>query len=343
MKVYFTLTSGINKSQILLDMLSLCLKSAKKNTSLNLYALYDGEINDASYKIFTDNNVNVILCKCSFKDKLKKYYENSKFEGLLNSVDRMLGCFMKFDIALYEQEEETILYSDIDTMFLKDIPHEAFKTKTLAAAPEINKNFDIIKGNRYFSAGIMMLNVKELAKRREKLIEMLENGIEPYQECWDQGFFNELYKKDFEILPLEYNWKPYWGINDNASIIHIHGLKLGLLSKQDIEFTGDMQKCFKDAFYGWLYYTMTAYRLLGQNKDKFIANLAEFLKYSEKEQDKKKWNFSSFFMYWIYKITKNNKLMNKINKKIEKKLKKRNLINEDINTLFDDNGNWIIK
>lgn len=28
-----------------------------------------------------------------------------------------------------------------------------------------------------------------------------------------------------EILPIEYNWKPYWGINGNAKLIHFHGMK----------------------------------------------------------------------------------------------------------------------
>lgn len=28
-----------------------------------------------------------------------------------------------------------------------------------------------------------------------------------------------------ELLPIEYNWKPYWGINDKAKLIHFHGMK----------------------------------------------------------------------------------------------------------------------
>lgn len=340
MKLYFTLTNGVNNSEIHLNMLRLCLKSARENTSLDLYALYDGEIGDNSYNIFKENGVNVILCKCSFTDKLKKYYANSRFEGLLNSVERMLGCFMKFDIALYEKDDDVVLYSDIDTMFLKDIPKEAFNVKTLAAAPEVDKNFDIIKGNKYFSAGIMMLNIPELTKRREKLFEMLDNNIQPYQECWDQGFFNELYKNDFEPMGLEYNWKPYWGINDEAIIIHIHGLKLGSITEKDIDITGNMQNRYTDAALGWLYYTMTAYRTLGINKDREIANFAKFLTVAHKEMNKKQFAFSSFLIHFLYKATKNNKLFSKTNCLLKKKLIKRKLINEDLDNLFEQNGEW---
>lgn len=340
MKLYFTLTNGVNNSEVHLNMLRLCLKSARENTSLDLYALYDGEIGDNSYNIFKENGVNVILCKCSFTDKLKKYYANSRFEGLLNSVERMLGCFMKFDIALYEKDDDVVLYSDIDTMFLKDIPKEAFNVKTLAAAPEFDKNFDIIKGNKYFSAGIMMLNIPELTKRREKLFEMLDNNIQPYQECWDQGFFNELYKDDFEPLSLEYNWKPYWGINDKAIIIHIHGLKLGSMTITEFNLAGGLQNRDKEAVTGLVYYSLTAYRILGLNKDKDIAQYTKFLTLAQRFNNKKQWLISSFIFYLIYKLTANSKIFVKIHNTAKKKLLKRNLIIEDMNVLFDDNGIW---
>ena len=38
--------------------------------------------------------------------------------------------------------------------------------------------------------------------------------------------YNNLYiNEGLNKLPLEYNWKPYWGINNEAKIIHFHGIK----------------------------------------------------------------------------------------------------------------------
>ena len=96
---------------------------------------------------------------------------------------------------------------------------------TIAVAPEFRKEYDVIKGNRYFNAGIMLINVPELRKRRERMLTMLAERRLCYMECWDQGFFNELYKGEFDELPLTFNWKPYWGINDQAVIVHCHWMK----------------------------------------------------------------------------------------------------------------------
>ena len=117
MKLYFTLTDGINKSQVHLEMLRLALKSAKENTSLKLNILYDGNTCDEAYKIFKEYDANIILCKCSFEEKLDKYYKNQSSDIHLG-YKRMLGCFIKFDIAIHEKEDDIILYADIDTIFL---------------------------------------------------------------------------------------------------------------------------------------------------------------------------------------------------------------------------------
>ncbi len=338
MKLYFTLTDGIKDDEVNLNMLRLCLKSAKENTSLKLYALYDGQKDDNVYKIFEENNVNIIITSCSFENKLKNYYSDYKFNGIRGSLKRMLGCFMKFDIVLYEKEDDVILYADIDTMFLNDIDESLLKEiKTIGVAPETNFEYDNIKGYKYFSAGIMAINVKEGLKRREILFNMLENKQEPYQECWDQGFWNELYKDDFEKLPLEYNWKPYWGINDNAIIIHIHGLKLGVTNPDKIDFglCKILQIIFEGAFEGWIYYTLKAYRILGIDKDRYVADFAKYLLSARMEREKN-WKFSTFFLHYIYSKYKDkhqNFIIKKLYQYSKTKLLQRNVI-IDTNKLF---------
>ena len=43
----------------------------------------------------------------------------------------------------------------------------------------------------------------------------------------------------FDLLPDELNWKPYWGLNSNAEIVHFHGPKpslvLEFLTKSDVK------------------------------------------------------------------------------------------------------------
>ena len=337
MKVYFTLTDGIKNDEKNLNMLKLCLKSAKENTSLKLNALYDGIENDNVHKIFLEYGVNVIFTKLSFADKIQKYYKNWKFENLLNSLTRMHGCFLKFDIALHEQEEDVVLYSDIDTIFMRDIDWDKFaNVKTLAVAPEFDRDeFAVIKGYKYFSAGIMLINIPELKRRREELFYMLDNNVEPYQECWDQGFFNHLYKDDFEVMPFELNWKPYWGRNDNAIIVHVHGWKIGHeLTEEAEDFCTGLLSRYKEAYEGILYYNMLGYRYLNLDKDKELSELGVYMakcyaKMYNKQDRKKFFKISTFLLYICYRRTRkfsNVLFISKLHKYAEKKLIKRGVL-----------------
>jgi hypothetical protein len=42
---------------------------------------------------------------------------------------------------------------------------------------------------------------------------------------------NDTLKEKFQLLPMHYNWKPYWGLEPSAfsqvKILHFHGPKLG--------------------------------------------------------------------------------------------------------------------
>lgn len=334
MKLYYTLNNGLEKSEIQLNMLELSLKSAKKNTNLDLYALYDGSENDTVYNILKKYSVKIFLCSCSFKESLQKYYNNNS-QDIKHGLKRMLGCFMKFDISNYETEDNVVMYTDIDTIFMKNYDWDLFKTtKTILAAPEFNKNYDIIKNYYYFNAGILVINIPELIERKKILLNMLNNNIKPYQECWDQGFWNELYKNDFEKLPLEFNWKPYWGINKNAIIIHIHGIKLGSLTEEEKILIKNIANTYTSCFEGLLYYNIYAFNFLNINNNQFILNLIDTLNtYCPKYKKKEK--FTTILFKIIYKLLykyQNCFLIKNLYKYIFIKLHKRNPNNkiEDI-------------
>ena len=48
---------------------------------------------------------------------------------------------------------------------------------------------------------------------------------------FDQEAYRAFYKGAWDTLPLDLNWKPYWGINEAAQIIHFHGPKPAALRK----------------------------------------------------------------------------------------------------------------
>ncbi len=328
MKCYFTFNNDIENNKTYLNMLETALKTARENTTLDLHALYEGNPEDKLYLLLKKYDVKVSFCKLSFYNLLESFYDQKYNEscGFKNLNLKQVACnFMKFEIPLFEKDDEVVLYSDIDTIFLKDINN--FYTKTLKAAPEFAQQYDIIKGNRYFNAGIMVLNLKELEKRKKILIEKLKNKERPYQECWDQGFFNELYKNDFEELPLEYNWKPYWGINNNACIVHLHGFKPFNFNSASFWFCKEMLGRFNDGFAGLMYYFTMYCSYIPENTKINLTNLAEFLLLA-KMGYKRRWRFLTFYSYIFSKIIKKYKLklLYPVAKFLDKNLEKKNIL-----------------
>ncbi len=41
----------------------------------------------------------------------------------------------------------------------------------------------------------------------------------------DQGALNTFFKDKMDVLPVEYNWKPYWEYKKDYYILHFHGSK----------------------------------------------------------------------------------------------------------------------
>ncbi len=50
-------------------------------------------------------------------------------------------------------------------------------------------------------------------------------GPDPY----DQPVLNDFYRDRWERLPLALNWKPYWGHDPAAKILHFHGPKFQVI------------------------------------------------------------------------------------------------------------------
>lgn len=45
------------------------------------------------------------------------------------------------------------------------------------------------------------------------------------EQIYDQGYLNDYCYSSLTKLPLQLNWKPYWGYSDKAEIVHFHGMK----------------------------------------------------------------------------------------------------------------------
>lgn len=217
MKLFLATNSATTKKENI-KLLEKSVISAVKNTNFDIHVLFDGKKEELNLP----SEVNIIehrhRCYDTFKNSIRA-------KDKVNIVTIASGAFLRTEIPflcnLLGFEDEFVLYTDYDVLFQKADYSElnSIKPKYFAAAPQANKN-----DYSFLNTGAMLMNIKSLLVEDERIVDYIENNFENLPE-WDQTLYNILYKNQIDRLPLEYNWKTYWGINHDAKIIHFHGAK----------------------------------------------------------------------------------------------------------------------
>lgn len=240
MKWFFALNANGNQFAEYAEMLKTAVYTAQKFTSLEPYFLYDGGEN-ALTEWLRERNVEIINCRTFLYDSLSRIAEKRNDPNYLNIG---AGAFLRTEIPRLTEKlgftDEFVLYTDIDVIFLKEIVGEisAFKPKYFAVAPEFFMH-DYLAMN----SGVMVMNLKNLRAKDDEFRSFMREKIDLLVDhAWDQGAYKMFYQSRFlgtkfdpvikrvfgfkwDKLPHEYNWKPYWGANANAKIVHFHGPK----------------------------------------------------------------------------------------------------------------------
>jgi hypothetical protein len=209
MKWYF---ASNNQSPGYEYLIKAAVESAIKNTSLVPHFLYDGTP-DKLTAWLEAKGVNVIYHRTSFYNHLKEFYP----QEMLRTA---AGAFLRCDIPLIEAEDDLVLYTDCDVLFVGEIiPQDIPRPELFACAPEVGQtNWAVL------NTGAMLMNLPALRKTHRDFTEFIIGHL-PELTTFDQTAYNRFYAGRHTPLPLEYNWKPYWGANPDAKIIHFHGPK----------------------------------------------------------------------------------------------------------------------
>ena len=174
--------------------------------------MYDGEPDDLTAWL-ESRGVNVIFPRVSFYEKLKSFYSPE----LLTVAS---GAFLRYDIPLLEKEESIILYTDCDVLFLQSVSKESLpEPEFFSCATESGADDWSV-----LNTGVMLMNIPNLRKSHDDFCEFISQNIDQL-DTYDQTAFNIYYGDKNTRLPLEYNWKPCWGCNEQTKIIHFHGPK----------------------------------------------------------------------------------------------------------------------
>lgn len=246
-KWYFA--SNVHGIRNAFDQIQAAVLSSRANTSLSAHFLFDDEgatlADEGRIQWLLDRGVEVIRHKASMVALLEpRFGEQMSVYG---------GHWLRCDIPFIERYEDYVLYTDIDVVFMKDVSIPPVVPIFLACGPEHN-----IDDYSYFNSGVMILNVRAFKAVSNELHALVERRLSFSPPYDDQSVLNELFFDRWERLPSSWNWKPYWGRNDSAAIVHFHGPKPTILPKMlagdRSRFGEELQTIFERSPEGYAYY-----------------------------------------------------------------------------------------
>lgn len=206
MKWYFACNSDSKEYE---PLIKAAVTSALQNTTLEPHFIFDGEPNELTQWL-EEKGVKIIYHRSNLYPILEKKYKG-------NELKIASGAYLRCDIPIIEEEDDYILYTDCDVIFLKDV--EPQKPEYFACTSEVDKN-----DWKTFNTGVMFMNVKNLRKSYKGFCRFIKWNLSRLI-TWDQTAYQLYYGKKNTHLDLKFNHKLYWGIDDDAVILHYHGAK----------------------------------------------------------------------------------------------------------------------
>jgi hypothetical protein len=226
MQWFFALTEDSTAFRPYAEMIMVAVHTARKFTSLVPHCIYDGGENDFT-EWLVRHDVRIIQHRSVFREPLE---ELGRRKGNPHLGPALSGAFSRVelpDIVTRLGGASRIFYTDCDVVFVGDVVPELETNpcEYFAVAPESVQD-DYVNMN----TGVMLMNTARLGESLPKFREYISQHLaELERESWDEAAYRWFYRDEngplWDRLRPELNWKPYWGDNSRAKIIHFHGPK----------------------------------------------------------------------------------------------------------------------
>jgi hypothetical protein len=217
------------------QLLRVAVHTAQMHTSLVPCVLYDGPENSLTDWLRA-RRVEVVHCQTYLYDRLKEI-AGRKGDANILSIGR--GAFLRVEVpkiaAALRIDDECALYTDVDVMFMADVSDalSAMTPTYFAAAPEFT-----LGDYEHMNSGVMLMNLRQLRTIDSAFRAFIDTRLEKFVDtAWDQEAYRRFFGRrtfvtriigtKWDRLEPELNWKPYWGPNPHARIVHFHGPKPG--------------------------------------------------------------------------------------------------------------------
>ncbi|NET17520.1 MAG: hypothetical protein F6K08_34215 [Okeania sp. SIO1H6] len=218
MKWFFAINDAAVRFELYSQMIKVAVYTANHNTSLEPFCIYDGEENDLTDWL-RKNHVKIIFHRTPHYQKLQTIGGDHFTIGS--------GAFLRVEIpqivATNGIEDEYVLYTDTDIIFLKDVTEDFrdINCEYFAVAPE--KDYE---SRNTMNTGVMYMNTKKLLECHQKFNQFIRGNLRTLcKQAFDQGAHQRFFRGKWNWLDATLNWKAYWHRNEQAKIIHFHGPK----------------------------------------------------------------------------------------------------------------------
>jgi hypothetical protein len=221
------------------EMIKVAVLSAKKFTSLIPVAVASGKNSQDApiVKWLLCKGARVIFHNPQWAEAVRNGQQQAlklglheKASPLYGDWQKMVATFLRLDLAVLGFVDDYILYADVDIVFNGEVANTHFGTMM---PKYFTLGVEDIRNGKDGNMGIMLINVRSMRERYEELVkwtfseEQQANGLFYGQPC-DQGALKSFFKDSFQVIHSSlFNWKPYWGFNPFAPLVHFHGPKPG--------------------------------------------------------------------------------------------------------------------
>ena len=226
MQWYFALTEDSTAFRQYAEMAMVAVHTAKKVTSLEPHCIYDGHENDFTAWL-TKRGVRIIRHRSFVREALEELGRRKENPHLAAALSGAFSRIELPEIGDRTADAGRILYTDCDVMFLDEVVPELEENacRYFAVAPESGLG-DYVNMN----TGVMLMNTARLRESLPKFRDYVSENLAALEaESWDEAAYRWFYRDEngpmWDRLRPELNWKPYWGENPAAKIIHFHGPK----------------------------------------------------------------------------------------------------------------------
>lgn len=251
------------------EMVFAAVNSARIHTNLKPILLFDGEENEF-LDALRKKGVEIIFHRVKFYDALVERNKTSPGYASIAS-----GAFLRVEIPLVEKEDDFVLYTDCDVLFMQDLPNFDVYPEYFSCAPQTSKTDFVNDAN----SGVLVINIKNMRESYPAFAEFIVNNLHAGWPGCDQENYRRFYSGKWNNLPLEMNWKPYWGENPNICILHWHGPKPEIILDKMIDPSLTLYPAW-ESIYSW---NTTAYQYFFERWDRYTV---QSLKYGYEKNSK---------------------------------------------------------